>query len=184
MNSEETKTVGFEEQTNEISAEEIERALAILRKDENLASGALAGSIAAILGAAAWTVVTVVTDYQLGLMSIVVGVFVAFAVRRFGKGLSSQFQILSAALALSGCVLGNFFTLCYFGAQDAGIPFTEFIMTINPAAVPGVIIETFIPSDALFYGIAIYEAYKLPLRIVTDEELTQALDPFSAPTPL
>jgi hypothetical protein len=90
---------------------------------------------------------------------------------------------LSAALALSGCVLGNFFTLCFFGAQEAGIPLGEFLMTINFAAVPGVMVSTFAPMDALFYGIAIYEAYKMALRTVTDEDVTRALDPFNAPTP-
>jgi len=31
--------------------------------------------------------------------------------------------------------------------------------------------ETFSPIDLLFYGIAIYEGYKLAVRQVTDEEM-------------
>ena len=50
--------------------------------------------------------------------------------------------------------------------------------------IPDVMIATFSPMDLLFYAIAIYEGYRLPLRQVTEEELQQLIDPGSASTPL
>jgi hypothetical protein len=41
----------------------------------------------------------------------------------------------------------------------------------SPGIVLEIMKETFSPIDLLFYGIAIYEGYKLAVRQVTDEEM-------------
>ena len=148
-----------------------------LRDEENFAFAAVAGTLAAALGAAAWTAITVITEYQIGFMAVGVGFLVAYSIRIAGKGVSSKFQILGAALSLVGCLAGNFFTLCYFIALNEGMEFLELLTQINPAAIPDLMISTFSGMDLLFYGIAVYEGYRLSLRQVSEDELRGLTQP-------
>src|SRR5438270_13589107 len=81
-----------------------------LRSEQNLPIGLLAGIFAALIGAIAWAIVTVTTEYQIGYMAIAVGFIVGYAVR-LGKGLDKIFGISGAILALFGCILGNIFSI-------------------------------------------------------------------------
>lgn len=150
-----------------------------LRVEESFTLAVVAGILAAVLGAFLWAGVTVVSGYQIGFMAIGIGVLVAFSIRFAGKGLSIKFQILGAVLSLFGCVVGNCLTVCYFLAQNEGVGFSEVLTMINPSAIPSLMISAFSPMDMLFYGIAVYEGYRLSLRHLPEAEL-YALQCFGA----
>jgi len=156
-----------------IDSEQLNYAYVIqrLRKEENFPLAIIAGLLAAVLGAVIWAGFTVVTKYQVGIIAIGVGLLVAFSIRFAGKGLSVKFQILGALLSLLGCAAGNFLTICYYIAQNEGMGFFEVLTLINPAAIPELMTSTFSAMDVVFYGIAVYEGYRLSTRQITEHDL-------------
>jgi Zn-dependent protease len=142
-----------------------------LLAEENFGLAVVAGLLAALISAVAWAGITVVTGYQIGIAAIGVGYAVAAAVRIAGKGLTSKFRLLGAALSLLGCLMGNLFTIFYFGAKEAGMPIMEFLPLIDLAMIPAILINTSSGMDLVFYGIAVYEGYKLSLRQIRAEEM-------------
>ncbi len=141
-----------------------------LRKEESFPLAFIAGLLAAAAGAGIWAGITVLTGYQIGFMAIGVGALVALSIRAAGKGLSKKFQVLGALLSLLGCAVGNFLTVCYYIAQNESMGFIEVLTAINPASIPDLMISTFSAMDALFYGIAVYEGYRLSLRQLSEAE--------------
>lgn len=173
MNEQEINNQEAIEEQSDIGSEQVnyEYAFQQLREEENFPLAIIAGLLAATLCAGIWAGFTVVTDYQVGVIAIGVGFLVAFSIRVAGKGLSMKFQVLGALLALLSCVAGNFFTLCYYIAQNEGMGFFEVLTLINPAAIPELMTSTFSAMDIVFYGIAIYEGYRLSIKQVTESDL-------------
>jgi len=122
-----------------------------------------AGAGAALIGAVIWAVVTVTTKYQIGFMAIGVGYIVGYAVRTIGRGSAVQFGVAGAVLALVGCVLGNVLSTCGFISIQESVGIWEVLGRLNPAMIVDLIVSTFDGMDLLFYGIAVYEGYKLSL---------------------
>ena len=148
--------------------------LEALRSEQNLAMGVFAGFIAAIAGAAVWGMVTAYTEYQIGYMAIGVGFLVGFAVRVAGKGIDPSFGVVSAVLALLGCVLGNLWTMTYFLAAKQGVPFVKAVTQLNPDIAVNIMVSTFSYMDVVFYGLALYFGYKYGFRRITEDELKQS----------
>src|SRR5689334_16505111 len=73
-----------------------------------------AGIGAALIGAVAWAVVTVITKLEIGWMAVGVGFIVGFAVGYFNPQGRTSFGYLGATLALFGCVVGNAFSILGF----------------------------------------------------------------------
>jgi hypothetical protein len=112
----------------------------------------------------------VATEFQIGWMAIGVGFAVGFAVR-IGKGMDKIFGILGGGLALVGCLLGNFFTIFGFASKNEGISPLELIPAADYSAIPGIMMASFSPIDLLFYGLAIFQGYKLSFRAITNEDI-------------
>jgi len=146
-----------------------------LRGEQSLGAGVGAGAVAALLGAVAWAVVTVLTGYQIGWMAIGIGFLVGLAVRHFGKGLDATFAVAGAALALLGCLLGSFLAVYGFASKEMGIPLTEVFDQVDVATVIEIMKQTFSPMDLLFYGIALYGGWQLSTRQITVEEMKRLL---------
>ncbi len=140
---------------------------------QNFPLGVIGGLIAAIAGGVIWASVTVATQYQIGWMAVGIGFLVGISVRYLGKGLTKPFGIAGGALALFGCLLGNFLTICGVVAIDAGQPLVDVTLTIasQPLAAFELMRASFSPIDLLFYGIAVYEGYKFSFREIQDHEL-------------
>lgn len=127
---------------------------------QNLPMALLVGLAAAAVGAGLWALVTVLTGYQIGWMAIGVGFLVGLAVRLAGKGTTSTFQVLGAALALGGCLAGNVLTICIVAAGKLEISLTQMAFRLTPDFVLDTMSATFSPFDLLFYGLAVYAGYK------------------------
>jgi len=132
----------------------------------NLGLAIGAGVVAALIGAVLWAVITVTTEYQIGFMAIGVGVLVGFAVRQFGKGTTQPFGIAGAALSLAGCMVGNLFSIFGFISAQESMAVTEVASTVlgEPGMTMALMRESFSPMDLLFYGIAVYEGYKIAMK--------------------
>lgn len=136
----------------------------MIRARQNFGLAALAGLGAALGGAVAWAIVTVVTEMKLGLMAIAVGYAVGQAIRATGKGIDKQFGILGAACSLFGCVIGNALSVIAFFAKANHIDFGVALGRMTPDILIRLMTVTFDPMDLLFYAIAIYEGYKFSFR--------------------
>lgn len=146
-----------------------------LLAEQNLPLGIAAGIVAALVGAAAWALVTFATGYQIGFMAIGIGFLVGFAVRAAGNGISTPFGVAGAALALAGCALGNLLAVTAIVADAEGVAFLAAAAQLTPALAQELMVATFTPMDLIFYAIAGYEGYKLSFRQLAAEELQQRL---------
>jgi hypothetical protein len=135
-------------------------------EEANLAAAVMGGLVAALVGAVVWAVITVTTKFQIGFMAVGVGFLVAWAVRTLGKGRTQAFGIVGAVFAFLGCVLGNLLSACGFIAADQG----QSVMSVaskvlsTPSIAMNILQASFSGMDLLFYGIAVYEGYKLARR--------------------
>lgn len=142
-----------------------------LRDEESFAGGLLAGLVAAALSAAAWAAIAVGTQRTFGLFAIVVGLFVAFAVRRFGRGMTVRFAVLGAALAILGCVVGNVAGTLVMAGQRFGMNAADILQLVRPAIVWDILTTTTGGFELLFYGIAAYEGWRFSRRRVSADEV-------------
>ena len=162
------------EQTPEVEIDEMkyQHFISELEDNQSIQMGMLGGIIGAVIGAAAWAGITVATGYQIGWMAVGVGFLVGYAVRIMGKGISKQFGIVGAILALVGCLAGNLFSVCAVVSRQEDIPFLDLLVRLDPEIVIDIFKTTFSPMDLLFYGIAIYEGYRFSFRKITEDELS------------
>lgn len=172
---------GSEVQEVELDPTMVSFALERLRAEQNLTGGLVAGAVASLAGAVAWALITVATGYQIGFMAIGVGFLVAVANRAVGKGLDQIFGIAGAALALSGCLVGNLLIVLHYVAEVEQIGFFELLPLIDYRLVPQLMIDTFSPMDLVFYAIAIYQGYRTSFRQISLEELQSAAPGGSIP---
>jgi hypothetical protein len=150
---------------------QVQFAVDQLRNEQNLAAGAICGIFGALLGAGIWAVVTIFTHFQIGWMAVGIGFLVGIVVRTFGKGIDKVFGVIGAVLALLGCGLGNLFAACGMIAVEEKVGFLKVLSSLNPALVKALMIATFSPMDLFFYGIAVYEGYKLSFRNITPKDI-------------
>lgn len=127
---------------------------------ENLMLGVIAGVVAMLVGTAIWVTITVTTNFQIGYMAVGVGFLVGIAMRWAGRGQSTAFQGIGAALALLGCALGNLFTGCELIAEANEIRFAEVVGGLNFAIVQEIMTVMFSPMDILFYALAAMAGWK------------------------
>lgn len=146
-----------------------------LRSEQSLTAALGVGLVASLVGALLWAVLTVVTGYQIGWMAVGVGFLVGLAVRFAGKGVDQVYGIVGAVLALLGCLVGNYLSIVGFAAQQMEMGYLEVITSTSFQEIVRILVDTFSPIDLLFYGIAVYEGYKLSFRTFTPEEIEERL---------
>jgi hypothetical protein len=175
MSGETADAVATTAASSDPTPEEIALALERLRSEQNLTRGVLFGSAGAVVGAAGWALITAVTEYQIGWMAVGVGFLVGLGLRHGGKGLDKTFGIMGAGLALLGCLVGNVLACVAFVASAEKVAYLEALSRLNAGIALDLLVATFSPMDLLFYGLAVYEGYKLSIRQVTVEDVRQAL---------
>ncbi len=130
---------------------------------QNLPLGLIAGVVAAVIGAVIWALITVTINYQIGWMAVGVGFLVGYAIRYFGKGTDPIFGITGSVIALLGCIVGNILTAVILVRNQEQVGLMAVLSLLTPGMIMDLLKETFQPMDLLFYGIAVYEAYKFSI---------------------
>ncbi|NNG27711.1 MAG: hypothetical protein HKM87_09305 [Ignavibacteriaceae bacterium] len=162
-----------QEKSEEIMLELNEDDTNKLRYHQNFNFAIIGGLVAAIISAILWAIISVTTEYQIGYMAIGVGFLVGLAVKFFGAGIEMKFGLLGAGLALTGCLLGNLFSLIGFEAQYSSLGYFEILALLEIGIIVDALIAAFQPIDLLFYGLAIYTGYKVAFRKVTSETISK-----------
>jgi hypothetical protein len=161
------------EATPLVDKAKMEDYVAQLHQEQDLTSGFIAGSLAAIGTAVLWAVICVATNYVIGYMAIGVAAAVGFAIRKFGKGLSPAYGVMGAAFALLACALGNYLSIVGFAADELAMSYWDAVNILEPALVLEAMGEDFSPIDIAIYGIALYYGYRMAIRQVTEEEILE-----------
>lgn len=138
--------------------------------NQHLALGIAAGTFAAAVGAALWALITVATNYQIGWMAVGIGFLVGYAIRYAGKARDSVFGLYGAVIALLGCVAGNFLTVAIVVARQEQVTVLTVLSGLSAGTAIDLMKESFQPMDLLFYGIAIYEAYRFSFTPLPEGE--------------
>jgi hypothetical protein len=109
-------------------------------------------------------VVTVLTHYQIGGMTVGIGWLVGITVRFFGRGTIAGFGVLGAALTLLGCLAGNLLTIGILASRQAGWTLDNLLAQQNAALVIKLLQATLHPTDVFFYGLAMYIGYRFSFQ--------------------
>ncbi|MFI1771505.1 hypothetical protein [Thalassobellus citreus] len=148
-----------------------ERDIDKFKAEQDYPKALIVGLIVGIAGGLLWAAITVATEYQIGYMAIAIGAGVGLTMRYIGKGIDQIFGITGAIIAILSCLLGNFFSMIGFAANQEGLGYLEVLGLIDYSLVPSLMVETFSPMDIFFYAIAAYEGYKFSFRAFTEKDL-------------
>ncbi len=160
--------------TLEIDPAVLQHYIDLQRTRQHLPLAVVAGMTGAFIGAAIWLGITVLTGFQIGWMAVGVGFIVGLMVRVSGRGIDRVFGVAGAALALLGCVIGNFLSSCWVLAQEtADSGFADIVLGMTPGLAAEILKATFAPVDLIFYGIALYAGYRFSLRRLSRSELQE-----------
>ena len=173
-----------ETQNANVDPLKLEQLMNSIKANQSLSLAVVGGLIAAAVAALLWALITYATKFQIGFMAIGVGFLVGYAVRYFGKGVTTAFGIVGAVLALFGCILGNILTTIIAASLQEGVPFSAILTAFltNPAIVAEIMKATFSPMDLLFYAIAVYEGYRFSFRQISEEEIAGLQNPQNPPS--
>ena len=142
-------------------------------REQNLPGAVLGGAIGAVGGAVAWAAVTVITNFQIGFMAIGVGILVGWLVRQLGKGMSQVFGVVGAVFAFLGCATGNLLTAVWMISNQTNRGVFDVLGLLGIEKSIDLLGETFSGMDLVFYGIAIWEGYKLSFRRLTEADVRE-----------
>jgi hypothetical protein len=140
----------------------------------DLVGGIIGGGIGAVLATALWYGVVAVTNWQIGLVAIAVGFIVGQAVV-FGAGRHPSVTLvpISVVLTLVALVASEFLIASHFlneAAPEIAAEFGLSIAEVKAAFPPLELIRYSLESEPitlLFWGIAGWEAFIIPMRAAT-----------------
>jgi hypothetical protein len=139
-------------------------ALAQLKSRQNFGRAVPAGLAAALVGAALWAVTVYATNMKLGLIAVVIGAFVGYAIRVTGNGIDQKFGVLGAAYAALGWALGTVAGDVAFVAQYAHRPIPDVVASLGLERIASLAFNAADAMDIVFLAIAIYEGYRFSFR--------------------
>jgi len=131
------------------------------------ALGIVGAILGAIIGAIAWAAITDVTNFQIGYMAVAVGWLAGYGMRTLGGAPTVMGARVAALVGFLGCVLGNLITagieiVKHDTSTSAG--FVAIAMLTRPRIDVDILRDSFNVMDLLFYGLAIYAAYRAALN--------------------
>jgi hypothetical protein len=135
----------------------------------DLAGGLLAGIVAAVVASALWYGVVVITNYQVGFVAIAVGFIVGQGVvlgaRRHGH---VALVAISVVLTFLGLAISEYLVVMHFIERE----FAAVGQTIELIQPIGLVVEIVTeqiksePITLLFWGIALFQAFAIPSRLL------------------
>jgi len=133
-----------------------------LGRRPNLILGLLGGTLAMIVCAVVWGSLLYPYHFYINWIAVILGLAVGFGARWLAKGGSLWLGLTAGALALIGCILGNFIAYSrYFMRIYDWTLFEPFGRLDHLAAV---FRSTVVPLDLLFYAVGICLAFLIAYR--------------------
>jgi hypothetical protein len=133
-------------------------------QDALLRAGLL-GSAGALVAAAFWAAVVVLTDYEIGYLAVAVGFLAGFGVKLGARGAHGKpLQQLAVACTVLGLFAAKYFIFAHFlcsAAASEGVALGYFSFG-TMAAFPSALGELLSPFDLLWLFIAVSAAWRVP----------------------
>lgn len=150
--------------TPQLSPDQLQRLEYEVLRQQRLVLGATGGFIAALVGALIWAGITYASGYEIGWIAVGIGFLVGITVKVLGRGVTSTFGIVGGGMALLSVVLGKALAIVALVAFELQTDWLSVMTAVGPAGMLAIFQETFSPIDLLFYGIAIWEGFKLSVN--------------------
>lgn len=132
--------------------------------DENFLLAIPAAASAAIVGALLWAMFGYFSGMSLGLLAILIGALVGYAVRTVGKGNAPKFGYLGGTGAALGWALGTWMCDIALLAKETGRPIIDVLDNVGMAQSLIFAVRAADVMDLVFLGIAVWEGYRFSLR--------------------
>jgi hypothetical protein len=133
----------------------------------DLLGGFLAGLVAAILATGIWYAVVTISQYQLGIVAIVVGFLIGQGVLLGAGRRGSPFLILiSVALTLVALVVSEYLIVVHFVNEELAAEGAVIDM-VQPVGLMAEVVVESVKADPLtlvFWAIALFQAFTIPAR--------------------
>lgn len=136
------------------------------REKPRVAVAALLGVLVALVTSLIWYAVVATTQYQLGIVAVVVGWLVGKAVVRGAGGVRGPaLQKLSAGITAAAMIFSEYLIARHFLAQRLAAEGITYVPVLLPVRFMLLLIGDSLVTDPLtlvFWAIAIWEAYRVP----------------------
>ncbi|MBO9576191.1 MAG: hypothetical protein J7494_10670 [Sphingobium sp.] len=153
-----------EETFDTIAVEEATAQPVLDAQEERLALAIPAGLVAALVGAALWALFVYITEYQMGIVVILIGAMIGYVIRTVGRGTRPVFGVLGAVCAALAWAMGTVLCDVAFLAQEAGRPFLEVLDLLGASETISLALRAADVMDFIFFAIAVWEGYKFSIR--------------------
>jgi len=135
-----------------------------LKKYQSFLYALLGGIIATAAISVAWAFAAEMVSFPEIYLALGVGLLTGLVIRFFGAGIHGFFGLLGALFTLLGCILGSYFSRTELPAQVAATGIKDALALLGPDLVLNSVMETFVPLDLVFYGLALLLGYLLSIR--------------------
>jgi hypothetical protein len=105
---------------------------------------------AAVLTAILWAVITVVTNFEIGYMAILIGFGVAYPVQKWMGKRGLPYQVIAVLAALFGVFLGKYLTIVFGILKLADYDFSYLKIATYPGLIFDIISKDISPYDFLW----------------------------------
>jgi len=129
----------------------------------------LYGLVAGALGAAIWFAIVVVTNYEIGLLAVIIGALVGTGVViGSGRKHNLRLQLLSVTITLAAMAFAEYFIVRHFVVEylvEQGSASSADVPLLFPLDLAFGFIAAAIQDDPLtlvFWGIAVWTAFRVP----------------------
>jgi hypothetical protein len=140
--------------------------------EPNILKGVIAGLCAAVLATLLWFAIVVLTEYQLGIIAIAIGWLVAQAVvYGAGRKRGPSLQAVSVVITVFAMMFSEYFIVRHFVTLELAAEGVTGIPLFLPIGVMSELITLSIkesPATLFFWGLAVFEAYRIPGRVKGD----------------
>ncbi len=138
--------------------------IADIHEQQDFARAIPVAILAAVAGAILWAAFGYFSGMSLGLVAILIGALVGYAVRRVGRGVDRKFGYLGGAASALGWALGTWMCDLALLAKAAGRPVLEVLGNVGFIDSIAFAFRAADAMDLLFLAIAVYEGYRFSLR--------------------
>ncbi|MGJ8653404.1 MAG: hypothetical protein ACSHX8_09035 [Opitutaceae bacterium] len=123
--------------------------------------GFVLGALACLVTALLWMAITLITDYQIGWMAVILGFLVGHSVRLSLNWRSELHGFMAGGFSLLGCVLGNCLSAIVLLAREDGISVSLAISNADWESTQAAMELFFMPVDVLFYALALIQGFAI-----------------------
>ena len=148
-----------------------EKIQAQLLKEQNFKKGLLASSIVGIIGAVIWSLVTLLTGFNFGLLAILIGAMVSLSMRYFGKGLDQKFGISAAIISGISIIFAYLFSLIAIIANTYSANVFEVLFGLGPVELLQLTFSTTTVFSYVAIALALAQGYKFAFRVIPHKEI-------------